>query len=476
MGFADDAYQPFDFLVPMTGLPVEKVNFVVCALAAYPLSVAFRTIPTSQASLRHAVGGLVGLAMCILCFRWETIHLVAHMLYTFVAMSIGGKKQQLIVFVGCMSHLMAAYLYHRFYFWGDYTLNVTGPLMVLTQKMTQLAFATHDGTIDADAVKPFCRSYVLKKQPTLLEIFGHTFFFPSVMVGPNHHFSVYKDLIEGTGPHQKPADGLVPGLKKLGLAFTWHIWTMLPGLVFGIYAITPHKVAAGGTYEGSENYVAEYGPVKKFLYNIMAMQIYRCGFYFAWLIAEGACNVAGLGYAGLDTEGKPRWDLVTNVRPYNVEFATNFKEVLDDWNIQTANWLRYVCYERLGKHQQPVYATMALSALWHGPYLGYYMTFFTAALVTEGNRKFRHNVRPHFMPEGSMKHKFYNVAGWFCNLFVLNYVVGPFVMLTVEGSIAFWSAFYWFMHIIFVVLNVVLPGKSRKPKKDEAKADSKKTE
>ena len=32
----------------------------------------------------------------------------------------------------------------------------------------------------------------------------------------------------------------------------------------------------------------------------------------------------------------------------------------------TSGWLRYVCYERLGKNMQPVYMTMLLSAVWHG--------------------------------------------------------------------------------------------------------------
>ena len=33
--------------------------------------------------------------------------------------------------------------------------------------------------------------------------------------------------------------------------------------------------------------------------------------------------------------------------------------------------------------------TMVLSGLWHGPYVGYYMTFITAALSIDLNRKVR---------------------------------------------------------------------------------------
>jgi hypothetical protein len=74
--------------------------------------------------------------------------------------------------------------------------------------------------------------------------------------------------------------------------------------------------------------------------------------------------------------------------------------VLDNWNIQTQRWLVYVCYERL----PPAYnthATMLLSAMWHGPYLGYFMTFTTAAFIVEANRKVRRTIRPYFVPEGA---------------------------------------------------------------------------
>jgi lysophospholipid acyltransferase len=136
------------------------------------------------------------------------------------------------------------------------------------------------------------------------------------------------------------------------------------------------------------------------VYQWLAMQIYRCTFYFAWLISEGANNLAGLGFKGNDKEGNPDWSALTNLSTRKVEFADNMKTVLDNWNIQTQRWLVFVCYERLPKSYN-TYATMLLSALWHGPYLGYYMTFATAAFVVEANRKVRNNIRPYFMPTGA---------------------------------------------------------------------------
>ena len=64
---------------------------------------------------------------------------------TWVLLKVGGKSAHKAVFVVSMLHLMGNNYYHRYYYWGDFGFNVNGPLMVLTQKMTQLGFSVADG-------------------------------------------------------------------------------------------------------------------------------------------------------------------------------------------------------------------------------------------------------------------------------------------------------------------------------------------
>lgn len=419
----------------------------------------------------------------------------------------------------CMGHLLYNNMIHRWYHWGEHALNVNGPLMILTQKMTQLAFAVHDGrqkNLDHMSAA-FRRDYAGLKcstTPTLLEVFGHTFFFCNVLAGPNHQFGLYKDFIEGNGRQAKyvapagkaltlaatarklgcsvadlqtwnkgsvdgieklaPSDtiesgttitytatargGLVHGLQCMAVAFAWMGWNMIGGVgYFTGKKLDPKLIPEQPIYDVNSF-------IEALFYMWASMQVYRCTFYFAWLVSEGANNVAGLGYAGDAEDGTPKWDALTNVRVLRVEVADNLKMVLDNWNMQTQNWLRYVCYERLGV-SSPL-PTMLLSALWHGPYLGYYMTFATAAFMVEANRKVRYNIRPYFVPEGATKsNSLYYFLGWLTTCVLLNYLVGPFVMLTVDGSLKYWNNQYWFMHILVLLTLVVLPGK-KKAKKD----------
>ena len=64
--------------------------------------------------------------------------------------------------------------------------------------------------------------------------------------------------------------------------------------------------------------------------------------------------------------------------------ATSLKVLVDNWNIQTGVWLRRVCYSRAPF--SPTFLTYMLSALWHGYYPGYYLTFVSAAFFTLAGR------------------------------------------------------------------------------------------
>ena len=68
------------------------------------------------------------------------------------------------------------------------------------------------------------------------------------------------------------------------------------------------------------------------------------------------------------------------------QLGTSFRDCINNWNIGTNLWLRMVVYERVPKNYGTVF-TFALSALWHGFYPGYYMTFASGALIVMAARK-----------------------------------------------------------------------------------------
>lgn len=69
-----------------------------------------------------------------------------------------------------------------------------------------------------------------------------------------------------------------------------------------------------------------------------------------------------------------------------IDFQTslNLRDSIESWNKGTNLWLRSIMYERAGRNK--VLYTYALSALWHGFYPGYYLTFASGAFFTMAAR------------------------------------------------------------------------------------------
>lgn len=68
-----------------------------------------------------------------------------------------------------------------------------------------------------------------------------------------------------------------------------------------------------------------------------------------------------------------------------MQTADTFREAVAKWNPGTGQWLRLSVYTRAKSAK--LIKTYALSAIWHGFYPGYYLTFATGALFTLAARK-----------------------------------------------------------------------------------------
>jgi hypothetical protein len=112
----------------------------------------------------------------------------------------------------------------------------------------------------------------------------------------------------------------------------------------------------------------------------------RFKYYGVWKMAEGACILSGLGFHGYNPDGTLKWDRMTNVSPFALETAQNNKAYLEAWNQMTNKWLKNYVYLRVtprGKKPgfRSAMATFTTSAVWHGFYPGYYLTFVSAAFI-----------------------------------------------------------------------------------------------
>ena len=71
-------------------------------------------------------------------------------------------------------------------------------------------------------------------------------------------------------------------------------------------------------------------------------------FYFPsfFVFCQGASILTGLGFTDI-VNGEPQWDGAANVKVWQIEFPSNFKVLLDSWNMKTNVWLRECVYKRV---------------------------------------------------------------------------------------------------------------------------------
>jgi len=245
----------------------------------------------------------------------------------------------------------------------------------------------------------------------------------------------------------KYPNGFIPAMNKLG---------------FGIFFILC-LVTFGGKYPMDWILSEEFKSISffdKLLYIQIASFCARFKFYIVWLLAEGACILSGLGFNGYDEHGHATWNRVTNVDIVGYETADNIKSLLEAWNMNTNKWLKNYVYLRVTPHgKKPTFfstfATFGASAIWHGFYPGYYLTFITGAFVQSIHRTIRRNVRPIFLtPKFSSLKPLYNLLAWSFTQTMIHYIIIPFNVLSLRNSLHGWKSLYFCGHIVIILLNV----------------------
>ncbi|VDK46033.1 unnamed protein product [Anisakis simplex] len=453
-------------LANATGIDVAKANLVVCQFISLPIAfLHYKYFAANRVSrnVRLAFPPFVGIIFCYFCYGNAIKHLVSCIGISYAIMHLSPAEYvHKCVFLFSMGYLGFIHWY-RWYVLTSYTIDITGPMMVFVQKLTTIAFSLHDGRVKKDEeLNDVQRRQALSSVPPLLEFLSYTFHFQTILTGPLCFFTDYMEWIDGTNAIGK--DGKIESQWKAVITKLLQVILFAFVIVQFGSQLYPERLAE------PEVMAWHWFPWWMMLYVMMVFQ--RVQYYFAWILADAICNVSGFGFNGYDKNGKPRWDLMSNVDVIGVEMATNFKETLDSWNCCTMHWLRRVAYDRVAERYRTV-ATYLLSAFWHGFFPGYYLTFLGGALFTMANRSIRRSLRHHFQGSAFSK-RFYDVLTFLTTKVALAYVTFPFVTLHLNPGLFVYRSVYFCVHILALLSIVVLP--IVMPPPPRAKKSVKKTE
>ncbi|KAF8385516.1 hypothetical protein PRIPAC_74658, partial [Pristionchus pacificus] len=405
-------------LADMVGVGVDKINFVGCLAVSVPYALFYsRVLGKASERTRQIYPLFIGLCYCCFCFGSATKHLLANSLISYALMSFAPAKHiHWLIFTFSMSYLTWVHFY-RWNYISEYTIDITGPFMVCVQRLTTLAFSLHDGLVKKEEeLSPLQKREAIKRVPDLLPFLSYIFHFQSILTGPLSYFTDYINLTRGTHV-KKNENGELPDASAEAL-----VKLVKAGFFIGIIAFLEPRFPPSAINRTDMN------PIQWTIYFYFIMSFQRVPYYFAWYFADAIYNLSGFGFNGYDAEtGEAKWDLATNVHAWKVESAQSMKETLDAWNVGTMGWLRRVAFDRAPKKYR-VLSTYLLSAWWHGIFMGYYLTFLTAALFTIGGQGI-----------------------------LMAYTAYPFLVLHWQPSIALYQRFYFIGHLMALFCAVALP-------------------
>ncbi|TKR58695.1 hypothetical protein L596_030106 [Steinernema carpocapsae] len=327
-------------LAKAVGVDSDKVNLVFCQFSSIVFALFYyhKMAPgIVSRKLRIVFPFVVGLSFCYFCYGSAIKHLLANVGIGYLLMHISPARYvHKVIFLFSMGYLTFIHWY-RWYILTSYSIDITGPMMVICQKMTTLAFSLHDGRVKKpEELNEIQKREAIKDVPPILDFMSFFFHFQSVLTGPLCFYTDYMRFISGENVREPSKTGVMAtpwkaATNKLLQASLFFTVVLLFGSKF-----VPEEVA------DKEHMKMAWIPWMALFFTTIVMQ--RIQYYFAWTLADAICNLSGFGFQGYDKDGNEDWDLVKSVDPYKVEMAVNFKETLDSWNITTL--LRRVGYDR----------------------------------------------------------------------------------------------------------------------------------
>ena len=185
----------------LMGIPIDQAKFLISEGISLVLGVLFRNFlpPSPQNILKRQLFSITfGLGLGFFCFGSEYAHIVLVAIVSYVSLLVLPRKNaHLIVFVFVMLYLSCIHLYLQIYYYGEKNLDITSPMMILTQKLTYLAFSYYDSSRPVESLTKFQKTYVLEELPSVLDTASYIFNFQSAIIGPSCLYQDYKEYITG---------------------------------------------------------------------------------------------------------------------------------------------------------------------------------------------------------------------------------------------------------------------------------------
>ncbi|CAI2356441.1 unnamed protein product [Caenorhabditis sp. 36 PRJEB53466] len=291
------------------------------------------------------------------------------------------KNTPLYVFLTTFTYLMFVRFAHYILPVNEVASHTNVIQLIITLRIIGITFEENDAWLHKNEEKPEKR--YLTEIPTILEKFAYFYHFCGLFTGP---YYTYQMLIDSQNPLLKSWDPTSEVLSR----FQRLLWSV------PVFVITNHYFPLDTLRSDA---IWEMSFFTRLVYAALIFVVFKTRVYSAWAIAESICVILGIGvypaaskpkiivgptdlkvFANLQNleNTKMNSDAIVNLDIPKVEFSDGFRDGMKAWNRSVQTWLALYVHSRVKVMR--VETTMLVSAVWHGTYAGYFMSFGVVAM------------------------------------------------------------------------------------------------
>ncbi|XP_045477551.1 lysophospholipid acyltransferase 7 [Harmonia axyridis] len=421
---------------------------------------------------RKNVGTLVGLLIVLVVSGVHIVHpLVAFFVNALIITNLSPKICHLVSFV--VSFLYLFFFRTTIYFGLPYPPAHTNLVqMILTLKIVGLAFELNRSFIrnqNHNVKKSDLEEQEnIKDTPSIIEMFHYCFNYVGVLTGPYYRYTTFRDSFEL--PFSTYADNWKFTLNKLKFVPMFIVLFLASSFTWPLsYALT-------------DEFYQERSWLYRYWYIWPNFFTFRMRIYTGLVLSECACTMAGLGIypekckpksgegpteniahikeisknKELLSKEEYNYDCIKNINPYETDFCVTYREGMKHWNICIQYWLAVNVYKRFPSKAFRTYATLMVSAVWHGVYTGYYACIgtvpFVLAIEDIWVKLLLKNESRQLSPMQIRIHKF---VIWFFKMHFFSYQAIAMHLLELNKIFYYYNSIYHVGLILGIILYII---------------------
>jgi len=448
----------------ITGLPIESCDAFISLFVAIPIGIVYNKlfsyianntkIPESQQRLYRCLYIIIiTIYLMFVYLSWfGIVNILISIVFTYGLIKIfkPSLKLSIVILVCSIIHLLYCHIHRQFETVEKF--DFTSPFMCLVIKLGLYAWSCYDGTQKKDELfNEYQKKACIRKEPSFIEFLAYCLFFPGFFTGPACDYYEFEEILSRKYNEKEEKEGQFEATRN----------KLIKGLVYTVIYV----LLGDFTYE---YLLSKEGLSKSFIYRVIYLTItsvgHRFKFYVAWTLSEASYNLIGIGYNGVSKDGKPLWNGIVNAS-IKLELSENMNSMVNHWNIRTTLWLRHCIYDRINKYLGTtssvigIYAVDITSAIWHGTYPGYFLSFLSVASYNPTVKSFRKAISPFVHEKNGPFHQFkpiYDALGVIVTQCIMNFNFAPFILLTFNESNKLWKSFYYYVIVIMAIVFIIL--------------------